>query len=682
MNKKLFAFGVISVIALSSVISFNANQSKLLETTKDFNENIGLTLKEANIGESEEISVSKTYVQYGSVGTRQFLRFATAVTGPAKTIKYTRTVEGVGTQEKEVTTVYKGISAGESVYYYNGTDITTTSDENTDKYYWACYTIEFATDTYKASDIQAYLTVEGYEEESVVSETKETSFVEQVEALEVQGIYTIGELDIIRANLAKGYDYQGKTFKLMADLNLGKLGSDYIVVNNTTFVLDLNGHSITGNSDASNSALIRVNKNGKLIIEDSSSEQTGKLSYSYSGTKQWEANYTVSGENYGATIIVNGGTIENTSGDAVIASAIDTKNYGSSVNKVIVNGGVISCPTQYGIRMYCNSTTTWNEVEINGGQIHGRRGIWLQNPNTPNQHALGRLTVNGGTITGVQNIIRASRDGACTTEECETIHYEINLNNDLTASDVTFSGGAEEHTIINAKTEGVSTFEELKEALKTEKEIKIKGMIKLESGINASDVKFVGIDENSGIDFDSNIIGGGNTISYENLYLKTRTTTDGSSDIPAGTFYGGIDYGTHTIANYTNCTIEGVFTTYSDTINAVNCEFKSYVEGSEEFYNVFGYTGGTINLTDCTFYYRDRALKIYSEGPANFELNLINPTFVATEDYILNKALINIDTTYLTTCVVNIENINIDEKLASLKVCSYSDASKVTVNVK
>jgi hypothetical protein len=78
--------------------------------------------------------------------------------------------------------------------------------------------------------------------------------------------------------------------------------------------------------------------------------------------------------------------------------------------------------------------------------------------------------------------------------------------------------------------------------------------------------------------------------------------------------------------------------------------------------------------------YRDRAIKVYSEGAGNFELNITDCSFVATEDYSINKALINIDDTYFTSCVVNIKNVSIDEKLASAKLYSYNNASKVTIN--
>ena len=78
--------------------------------------------------------------------------------------------------------------------------------------------------------------------------------------------------------------------------------------------------------------------------------------------------------------------------------------------------------------------------------------------------------------------------------------------------------------------------------------------------------------------------------------------------------------------------------------------------------------------------YRDRALKVYSEGAGDFELNINDCSFVATEDYSVNKALINIDATYLTSCVVNINNITVDEKLAAVKLYSCNNLKKVTIN--
>jgi hypothetical protein len=145
-------------------------------------------------------------------------------------------------------------------------------------------------------------------------------------------------------------------------------------------------------------------------------------------------------------------------------------------------------------------------------------------------------------------------------------------------------------------------------------------------------------------------------------------------------WYGGIDYLGHSVANYEDCTITGVFTTYSATVNATRCTFNSYVQDGEEFYNIFLYSAGTVNATDCTFMYRDRAIKIYSEGAAEFELNITGGKFVATEDYSINKALINVDSTYLSSAKVTVTGVQIDAKLATANKHNATGNAKVDIS--
>lgn len=460
-NLKLAIISLLALTAGSSLVARSYTQ-ELVEGSVDAYNNVGVNLRQANIGASEEVKVSRTYVQYGNEGSRQFLRFATAISGPVKSVKYTRTVEGLGSKDKEVTTVYKGIQAAGAVYYYDGTDVVTTPSELTDAYYWACYTIEFSTDTYKAADISAYITVEAEDEtaEAIVSEKKETSYFEQQETSSEHYIYTVGDLARFKDNLANGYDYKDKVVTLMNDFDLGDISATHFYVKGSNVTLDLNGHTLKATSTTAGLSFFRVSKNGVLNINDSSNGN-GKLSFSYSGTGSWQPNYTISTENNGGTVVVNGGTVENTSGKEVIASAIDNQNYGTSKNKVVVNGGRVVCEEQYGIRMFCNSSTGWNEVEINGGSVHGRRGVWMQSPNTVGHHGLGRLVVNGGTITGNQYGIYLGRDTTCTDENCEVKHYEVVLKNGLQYSDIKFAQDSEKHTYVYVNNVKLSTVEDL-----------------------------------------------------------------------------------------------------------------------------------------------------------------------------------------------------------------------------
>ena len=92
------------------------------------------------------------------------------------------------------------------------------------------------------------------------------------------------------------------------------------------------------------------------------------------------------------------------------------------------------------------------------------------------------------------------------------------------------------------------------------------------------------------------------------------------------------------------------------------------------------YSSGTVNATNCTFMYRDRAIKIYSEGANTFTLNINGGQFVATGDYSVNKALINVDSSFFAKATVNVTGVTVDSKLADAKLHNAEGNAKVTVN--
>lgn len=227
----------------------------------------------------------------------------------------------------------------------------------------------------------------------------------------------------------------------------------------------------------------------------------------------------------------------------------------------------------------------------------------------------------------------------------------------------------------------VTTAQELKDALDSgKKEIRIRGVIELTESLGASNVTLVGVDSNSGINFNGNNIGGSGSITYQNLKLSTIALPYAPETGERYGWYGGIDYNGHSEANYIGCTITGVFTTYSPVVNATNCTFNSYVQDGEEYYNIFMYSSGTVNATNCTFMYRDRAIKIYSEGANTFTLNINGGQFVATGDYSVKKALINVDSSFFAKATINVTGVTVDSKLADAKLHNAEGNAKVTVD--
>ena len=175
--KKILTLGLSCACLLASALALNTQAKKLNEAAEDTmtENNPSIELRKAVIGQEGEVSYSPTYVQYGKDAEGKYcLRFATAVKGNISKLTYTRTLAGLENNVVDVSTVYVGISAGDKTYYYNGTDLTTDETSKGD-YYWACYTIQFATDTYKASDITASLVIEDVEGNKATPTSKTAS---------------------------------------------------------------------------------------------------------------------------------------------------------------------------------------------------------------------------------------------------------------------------------------------------------------------------------------------------------------------------------------------------------------------------------------------------------------------------------------------------------------------------
>ena len=142
MNKLFF----LSVFTLCNVMTLTQTNQALKESAVDIdNSTTQLMIRNLAVGTSTELSISKTFVQYGKRGNNYVLRFATAVSGDIENITYTRIAEGKDDNVLAVSSVYEGLTSGEDVVYYNSTTEDITTDETyKGQYYWACYTIEYA----------------------------------------------------------------------------------------------------------------------------------------------------------------------------------------------------------------------------------------------------------------------------------------------------------------------------------------------------------------------------------------------------------------------------------------------------------------------------------------------------------------------------------------------------------
>ena len=166
--KKLF----LSTTLLGAMIIVpHAMQSDLDENAVDMLQPAGgVKLNSIRKEASSDIQMSETYVQSAVVEGANYLRFVTAVklTNTMESIVYHRSIAGMNDATKNVEVFYKSINAGESTYYYDGTNLVTEKQDN--GFYFACYTIKIENEEHLNSNISCYLTINETE-----SSTKVTS---------------------------------------------------------------------------------------------------------------------------------------------------------------------------------------------------------------------------------------------------------------------------------------------------------------------------------------------------------------------------------------------------------------------------------------------------------------------------------------------------------------------------
>ncbi len=245
MKKALFILAI-------SAFSFGLFSNNTLLPKNDLIESTELEdtkLQKVNIRRANtttKFQTSKIYTQVDTSGT--YLRFATAIKGEVNSIKYNRTIEGYTSSKDgfEVTTLYKGISNGEEVSFYNGRSLFDEKITGTNDYYWACYTIKFNTDTYKNANIDVKLMVNGKE----VASTN-TSLNNQIN-------YSKPELSL-------GEQYKNNLGRLNYDINsyaeiVGNCVQDSLVIGNNIYYSICNAGGTWG-------SLVKANVNDQLKIE-------------------------------------------------------------------------------------------------------------------------------------------------------------------------------------------------------------------------------------------------------------------------------------------------------------------------------------------------------------------------------------------------------------------------------
>ena len=182
---------------------------------------------------------------------------------------------------------------------------------------------------------------------------------------------------------------EGETITLLAP----------IVVNAGEILeIDLAGKTIQYTSSVVGEDMIT--NYGNLTINDS----VGGGQIVYINTDTTGSNVTVSTITNapGGELTINGGTIENASvynNNSIYPFAIDNLTNGTlGTAKTTINGGTIKSNYR-SVRLFANSTSDRNTVNINGGNFFGQ--VWLQ-ASGAKAHKV-TLVINGGTFAPVGN---------------------------------------------------------------------------------------------------------------------------------------------------------------------------------------------------------------------------------------------------------------------------------------
>ena len=320
------------------------------EFASDYNSEDGFKLsnKKITIGESSEVKVSPTFVQFGQTTYEghdvYVVRYATAVKGDISSISYQRgKVEGKNdVAAKEVEVLYNGISASGETYYYDETINDVSTDEALKgQYYWACYTIRYLNGDFFGADVP--LTISVNEKEF---QTRTTSFdalypedgsetypylintdEEWQAVIDEVNAYTLSEGE---ENIYVGEE---KYYKLVNNINQTEvLGKDYIYF---ASVIDGNGYTITANISVDGERAALINRTSKMNVI-----KNLKLEGSISSTNAVEYN--------GAFVAASYGNLDNCVNNANLTFEFETEptiagGTGGIVGFVSANGSVNDC---------------------------------------------------------------------------------------------------------------------------------------------------------------------------------------------------------------------------------------------------------------------------------------------------------------------------------------------------
>ncbi|MBQ7109431.1 MAG: S-layer homology domain-containing protein [Clostridia bacterium] len=228
-----------------------------------------------------------------------------------------------------------------------------------------------------------------------VASFAEEVIVEDQEIVEEKtNVAAIGDTEYETLAMAVEEAEANAVIKLIDDIELTEM---ITIAEDDVITLDLNGKVLSGVSSEAKASAVITNK-GSLTIKDLSEDKKGKItSKALQPDKVAIPGYANNTITNAGTLVVDSGTIENTTEKGGACYAIDSA-WSQKPVSVTVNGGKVICENNVAIRQAVWTNAGYN-VEINDGEVTGVRAVWIQLPGSNDEEKTANLTVKGGTLT-------------------------------------------------------------------------------------------------------------------------------------------------------------------------------------------------------------------------------------------------------------------------------------------
>jgi len=162
-------------------------------------------------------------------------------------------------------------------------------------------------------------------------------------------------------------------------------------------VIDLGGNTLSGQAtNASASRLIEVKAGAELTIKNGTVKAKATQPDTDWGTEGFPG-YATNTISCSGKLVIENAEIINETARGGASYAIDCY---PGADVIINSGKVMQTGGDQAIRLFANSATVPTNVTVNGGEISGRRAIWIQLPSSNAAVAPKvNVTINGGVLS-------------------------------------------------------------------------------------------------------------------------------------------------------------------------------------------------------------------------------------------------------------------------------------------